>query len=284
MPDVIRLSAGNWEAAVAPAFGGSLLFLRRAGADILRSAISANAVAADPRNGACFPCVPYFGRLAGGLTVDGRRWPLDPTLPACDPANPLHGEGWVSPWRASAQTPSSLTIGFEHAPSPGRFPFPYRAEQTLTLDDKGLTVFLSIENTGAAPMPAGLGLHPYFARVDDTRLAFSAERYWTPPDGPLSALPDALGQGAGAPLPPSTRDHSYAGFGGAVAIESGGQRILLKSDAPALHLYAPGGRDYYCLEPVTHLPGAFTGDAKMSAARSLEPGERLSLTMFIGAA
>ncbi len=282
MSDIIRLSAGDWEAGVAPAHGGSLLFLRRAGADVLRPAASLDALAADPRNGACFPCVPYFGRLAGGLAVGARRWPLDPTLPACDPANALHGEGWVSPWRRGAQTPTSLTIGFDHAPAPGRFPFPYRARQSFALGEEGLTIILSIENAGAAPMPAGLGLHPYFARADDTRLAFSADSYWTPTNGPLSALPDALGAGFGARLPSSARDHTYAGFSGAVTIESGGARAALRSDAPALHLYAPEGRDYYCLEPVTHLPGSFSPGAKEPTARSLAPGERLSLTMFIG--
>lgn len=283
MSDVVRLAAGDWEAGVAPAHGGSLMFFSRAGANILRPAASLDAVAADPRNGACFPCVPYFGRLPHGLALDGRRWPLDPTLPACDPANALHGEGWVSPWRTVAQTRSSLSIGFDHAPAEGRFPFPYRAAQSFALGDEGLTITLSVENIGAAPMPAGLGLHPYFVRTDDTLLAFSADSYWTPTNGPLSALPDALGDGAGASLPLSTRDHTYAGFRGAVAIENGGRRAALKSDAPALHLYAPAGRDYYCLEPVTHLPGSFAQGAKEPAARSLAPGERLSLTMSIGA-
>lgn len=281
MPEVIRLSAGMWEAGVAPSHGGSLSFLRRAGADILRPAASIGALAGDPRNGACFPCVPYFGRLAGGLDFGGGRWPLDPTLPACDPAHALHGEGWVCAWQASAQTPSSVIMGFEHLPSPGRFPFPYRAEQSLALDDQGLKITLSIENAGAAAMPAGLGLHPYFPRTGDERLAFSAGRYWTPPDGPLSPLPDALGAGSSALLPKISRDHTYADFGGAVTIEGGGARAALKSDAPALHLYAPAARGYYCLEPVTHLPGAFTQGAKEPAARSLAPGERLSLTMFI---
>lgn len=281
--DALRLTHGPWEAALAPELGATLLYLRREGADLLRPASSRAAAAEDPRNGACFPCVPYFGRLAGGLEVAGKNWPLAPTLPACDPANALHGEGWVTEWRVCAQTPSSLTARYAHAPSPGRFPFPYVAEQALALDDRGLTITLSVENAGEAPMPAGLGLHPYFVRTRDTRLAFSAGGYWTPLDGPLSSLPDALGGGGEAPLPAGLRDHSYAGFGGRVEIGSGGARTLLTSDAPALHLYAPAGRNYFCLEPVTHLPGAFAQGANRPAARSLAPGERLSLTMFIGA-
>lgn len=276
-----RLVYGDWEAGFAPALGGALLYLRRRGADMLRPAPSLEAARQDPRNAACFPCVPYFGRLARGLDFAGRHFDLAPTLPACDPDNAIHGEGWVSPWRIVEQTPASLTARFDYAPQRGRFPFPYRAEQKLTLDASGFAATLSIENAGPSPMPAGLGLHPYFRRTSQTRLAFSAGNFWTPPDGPLAPPPDALGSEA-APLPAATRDDTYAGFGGRVAIEDGRRRVVLASDAPALHLFAPACENFFCLEPVTHLPGAFVQGVSGPGARSLSPGERLSLDMFVG--
>ena len=42
------------------------------------------------------------------------------------------------------------------------WPWRYRAEQQFQLNPSALTVSLSIENLAQSPMPAMLGLHPYF--------------------------------------------------------------------------------------------------------------------------
>jgi aldose 1-epimerase len=79
-------------------------------------------------------------------------------------------------------------------------------------------------------------------------------------------------------LPASTIDHAFAGFGGSATISGEGRMIALTSDAPFLHVFAPAGEDYFCLEPVSHLPGVFPG------AERLKPGEALSLSMTVGRA
>ena len=88
----LALRRGAFSAEIEPDVGGALVSLKLDGADILRPGAPAR-IAADPREAASFVCVPWFGRLFGGLDFAGRRFALAPTLPACDRVNALHGEG-----------------------------------------------------------------------------------------------------------------------------------------------------------------------------------------------
>lgn len=288
--DEIELIDGAYSARIAPRFGASILSFKKNGDDILRPG-SIEDVRADPRNAACFPCVPYFGRLIGGLSFHGSHWPLDPNLAICDPDHALHGEGWIAPWSIIDQDTRKLTCSFTHQPNQsGRFPFAFEAQQNFLLTGNGLNITLRLTNTGPVPMPAGLGLHPFFQRRDTTRLSFLADKLWTPPDqksrGHITDLPDPLGQLRNAALPDETRDHSYLGWGGQSEIHrklapSKLDPIIIQSDAPFLHIYAPADESYFCLEPITHLPGQLTDTKQNTRAHALEPANSISLSMTI---
>lgn len=274
---MITLRHEGLVAEIAPEHGAAIHSLARNGKDILRRAKSAEAVAEDPRAAACFPCVPWFGRLYGGLDFAGRHWDLWPTLPACDAKHALHGEAWVRPWGVIAHTDIFLECRFSHdGVHDGRFPFAYDAREIVQIVGGSLRVDLILRNIGREPMPAGLGLHPYFSRTRDTRIDFSATDLWTPAaeGGELAPIPAGFEFSGGVRLPNDTLDHSFAGFAGAVEISEPGGPTRLNTDAPILHVYAPAGEDFFCLEPVTHLPGDFGGCA-------LRPGDSLRLTMTI---
>lgn len=98
------------------------------------------------------------------------------------------------------------------------------------------------------------------ACVFDFRVGFTATGFWTPPTherGSLGDLPSALGAGAAAPLPDTTPDHSFTGYSGTAIIDEDASAVRLSSGASILHANAPDGEDFFCLEPVTHLPGAY---------------------------
>ncbi|MCA8889759.1 MAG: hypothetical protein KDA46_13070 [Parvularculaceae bacterium] len=267
--------------------GGAVTSFRDARGEILR----AGPAAGDPREAACFACAPWFGRIYGDLVFNGARIALTPTLPACDARHALHGDGWVSRWTVLRHTDDMLTLRLEnHAALASGFTFPYCVTQHFELSRKGLTSTLTLENTGAAPMPAGLGLHPYFPRSAATRLRLSAEKIWTPPaesPGRLSAISGKLGaysskRGGAAPLPDATLDHSFAGVQSPIVIETGDSEITLSTDAAIAHIYAPAGETYFCVEPVTHLPGELTRSASGYGGRTLAPGETMTLALTIG--
>ena len=277
----IRLVFDNYEAGILPSAGGALTFLRYGGIDLLRPTPSLEALERNPLLAACFPCVPYFGRLYDGLSFNDRHWRQSPTLPLADETHALHGEGWVSDWRVISQTTNALVCGFDHVSmEAGRYPFSYAARQKFSLGENGLTITLGLQNTGAETMPCGLGIHPYFHRRTDTVVSFTAGQFWSPPArddrGAFSLLPDNLGVGRFAPLPSRTRDHSYADFGGVVTVRNDATCVTMTTQESILHLYAPEGEPYFCLEPVSHLPGMLASNSP-GGGWKLAPDQRMDI-------
>ncbi len=261
--------------------GGAVTSFRDRRGDILRTGPAAG----DPREAACFPCAPWFGRIHGDLVFSGARTALKPTLPACDAHHALHGDGWVSRWEVLRHTDDVLTLRLDnHTALTSGFAFPYSVTQRFALSRTGLAITLVLANTGAAEMPAGLGLHPYFPRTTATRVRFVAEKCWTPPaetPGALRAISGKLGAGGAAALPDTTLDHSFAGLKSPIVIETGERAITLATDAPIAHIYAPAGEAFFCVEPVTHLPGELTRTASGYVGRTLAPGETMTLTLTL---
>lgn len=269
----MRIENDVWHAELCPEFGGAMLALAHRGKNVLRPAPGTAAVRQDPRQAAHYPCVPWFNRLYGGFDFQGGFWPLDPII---DEVAALHGEGWVNAWRIVAHLRDRARLELRHAGArAGRFPFAFAATQEFALTQSAFALQIAIRNEHSAPAPFGLGLHPFFVRAPGTKLRFAAS-------GMTAALPcaperaDAKVQewcfDRASALPDQTIDHCFSNFGGEVAITGGEVTIRLKSAAPFLHVYAPSGEDFFCLEPVTHAPGRF-GEIV------LNPGAVLSLNM-----
>lgn len=279
----LKISSGGVTAALAPSLGGAVLSAADAEGPLLRLG-TAPTVAADPRASGCFPCVPWFGRLNLQFDGYGRTAWLKATLPDAS-SLALHGDGWISAWEVLAHTDDRLLCRISAPSTPSGFPFAYSAEQELLIRDGGLQIRLTLRNSDLIPMPAGLGLHPYFRRTPTTQVAFSSARIWAPPveeeRGRLSALTSALGSGGPASLPDRTLDLTFIEFDGEAIIVDEVGAVRVTSEAPFLHVYAPAGAAFFCLEPVSHLPGLFLADESHGGARSLAPGEEMSLSLFV---
>ena len=268
---IIELIHADYRMQIAPDAGGSVLSFSHLGTDILRPASHYKNIRDDPRNTACYPCVPWFGRINQDFLYGNQSHTITPTLPVADHENPLHGYGWISPWHISEQSNHTILLELNYAPQPKQFPFPFLTTQKITLTDKGATITLMMSNTGKTPMPAGLGLHPFFNRTPNHYISFEANHVSGADANSLSAT----AYGAPAKLPAQHIDHSYSGFGGVAEITDGLRRIHIKSDASILHLYAPVEERFFCLEPITHLPGEL-------GSTILAPGEQTSLSLRIG--
>lgn len=261
-------------ARLAPEHGGAVLSLRYGSANILRPASSIEAVARDPREAACYPCVPWFSRLPGGLDFQDRHYDLAPTLPACDPVHALHGHGWVSAWRVIEVTPQMARCQFEHKPAPGVFPFAFSAEQVFMVGVKDLSIELSITNTHSTDIPFGLGLHPFFPCDGETRLNVIERRAPTRLIGGLKA-PEVINHSG--PIPAEEVDYTLFGWDGTADIVHAGAVLKLSSSARFVHLYSPDSAEFYCVEPISHIPGKFGKDL-------LSPGECASINMKLSLA
>ncbi|MGF1627067.1 MAG: aldose 1-epimerase [Alphaproteobacteria bacterium] len=286
MSEVLTLRAGNLEAGVAPDIGGALTHFRRAdGVDLMRAADTTALADGNVLGVACFPLVPYSGRIAGGrLNFAGRRYALPINAPP-DP-NALHGDGWQCPWQVDHADAGEVRMTL---PDPGRgWPWAYSARQAYRLAEEGLTVTLSVTNESAEPMPAGLGIHPWFDATPDATLQFRAGSVFRVDAGYLftgvTPIPDEWDFTAARPVSGTGLVNGFAEWTGVAEIVWPARQAALRIEAepPLTHLvvYTPPGQNFFCVEPVSHSVDAFNLHAAGSAAGNgtaiLGPGETLT--------
>lgn len=277
---MIELSGAGWALTLLPALGGAIGALRHKGTDILRPTADD---AIDPLQSACFPLVPYANRIAGGRFSFGGRAVALP-LNFGDHPNTLHGFGWQRAWDVVEAGPDRARLAHVHDGG-GGWPWRYRAEQLFELGEHGLRVTLTLANAAREPMPAGIGLHPYFAIHAGTRLCLNAARVWLTDGDQIPSEAVAAGHfgdwAAGASISDAGFiDHSYEGWDGLATLDRGDRIVRLTAEgARDLHLFHPEGESFCCLEPVSHLPDAFNRpDAVFDL---LPPGGSLALTIRI---
>lgn len=274
------MRAGALEAALSPAGGGSLLWLRHGGLDVLRRA---PVDCRDPLGMASFPLVPYANRIAHGrFAFAGRDYQLPRNFG--DHPHSIHGTGWQAVWDVVEQSADAVRLVQDHRGG-ADWPWAYRAEQYVEVRPDAIDMRLMLTNRSDAAMPAGLGFHPYFLADAGTQLQFAATSLWlaTPdmlPDREVTA--DALGdwsRGAGV-MGDTLIDNVYAGWDGCATIVRGdGTRIVLTaSGADWLHVYRPPGSVDFCIEPVSHCPDAINRAGGMAV---LAPGASTQLSMTI---
>ena len=143
-----------------------------------------------------YPLVPFSSRIRDGrLVFEGETFHLARNWPGV--GHPMHGDGWAHTWTIERHDETSADIVYEHERADeqggGR-----SAIGAAALSPRGRQVHgaISIENLEDRPVPAGLGLHPFFVRDPDStltcRTAFAwradaevlpIERIPVPPDG-----------------------------------------------------------------------------------------------------
>ena len=278
----MRLTAHGWTLDLRPELGGSILALHHAGRAVLRPSAGD---AAHPLETACFPLVPYANRIAQGrFTHSGVAHQLPRNFGADHP-HTLHGTGWLRAWEVAEQAGDSAMLRHDHA-GDDHWPWPFAAEQRFTLAPGTMIVDLSVRSLADRPVPAGLGLHPYFPRDDATGLTFSADRAWLADAGDLrtdAAPADRFGDWhEGAPVAGDTLiDNSYSGWDGVARIAQRDHLLhLAATGAPDCHLFRPPAGSFFCLEPVSHLPDAINreGMALLAPGAAMTLGLRLTIS------
>ena len=282
----MKIERGDWALSLRPDLGASITRLTWRGRDVLRPAPED---LDSPLAASSFPLAPYANRIDGGaFAFEGRAVRL-PATPGFEP-HALHGVGWRSRWnvvRVHGGT-VDLTLAVEAG---AEWPWAWTASHRLSLTEDGLEMSLAITNEDRTPMPAGLGLHPYFAVEASTRLRLSARKVWLTDARQiptrLAAATEVIDWSEGVAVSKAPFvDHAYADWDGRAELIHDGWRVALTASPNArwAQVDAPRGEGFVCVEPVTHRPDAHNAPASEdSGLTGLEPGAVLSMTARITA-
>jgi aldose 1-epimerase len=271
----VELHAGDLRLALRPDLGGCIAGLWRDGLAVLRSA-EPGALAASRPSG-CYPLVPYSNRLG----YRRFRWLGKDHVTAAnfdDSPHSVHGVGWQRPWTLRAQTATSADLVYRHAPDDG-WPFAFEASQRFELEPGALTVHCVFQNLAEHPQPVGLGWHPYFPKRQRSRLHVELSDRWESDNTglPTRRVPQPGIDGDVAHL---AFDHCFEGWRGAARIRDEKLSLRLTSSLPYLVVFTPSTRDYFCVEPVSHVSNAIhMADPLSHGLRSVAAGERIDAWM-----
>jgi aldose 1-epimerase len=157
--------------------------------------------------------------------------------------------------------------------------------QAFRLGASGLELTLSVTNLSGESMPVGIGWHPYFPsrgaqieadtsmiwemgedKIPKHRRAPAGTEQLRKPQNVESLALDTPFETAGGPLHLSWKQDGVA------------LRILTDETLRFLVVYTPSGRNYFCAEPVSHVPDMvnMTLPASETGLVSLASGETLS--------
>lgn len=277
---MILLRHGDYELALAPQAGGSIAAFRFCGQDVMRPATEEAIAARDPLGMASFPLVPYSNRIAHGRFRFGSHEVQLP-LNFGDHPHAIHGHGWQVPWSVLNATDLGATLIYDHAAD--AWPWAYRATQTFVLGNEGLDLLLSVENRAADPMPAGLGIHPYYPKTPAMRLNARLDGWWETDEHvmPIAYHGVAPTEDWSSWLHAErTTDNVFSGWNGRARIFWPDRGLALgmtaSDNARYMVVYAPAGGDICCIEPVTHPTDALNQPDRPDIA-VLEPGQRALL-------
>lgn len=152
--ELVGLADGDVEVEILPRVGARLHRVRAFGVEVLRTPDDPRTHLDQPWFWGSYPLVPWCNRLpAGPLSVAGRVVDLPPNF---SDGTAIHGQVAVASW--SQDGASSWTV---RAGGDG-WPWRYEARQTIELAADRLTLMLALTNRDETPMPAGLGIHPWF--------------------------------------------------------------------------------------------------------------------------
>ena len=205
-----------------------------------------------------------------------------------------HGDVRNRPWQVSRVSDSHLRCTFDSRDCSDlnwpdfNWPWYVTAEVEYRLHGPHCDISVVLTNADARPMPAGMGLHPYFQRLHDgvdPALSFDAALIYDTDERQLptqAARPVRPGEDFRQPSPLGTRspDATYTAWDGVARLDWGERALTLTADNVFSHLVvfaAPDGS--LALEPTSHATDAFNLAARGVAGvdlRVLEPGQALA--------
>jgi aldose 1-epimerase len=285
----VVLAGGDYTATFLPDLGmlGASLTWRRA--ELL--SLHGGPAAFERRSSTGLPLLaPWANRLSkkqfriAGVDVDLRRQPVKLDANKL----PIHGTmvGRRS-WDVVRLEPGRLVARFDYSAPEllAAFPFPHELEIDARLSESGLRVATTLRPTTKQRVPVSFGWHPYFkagGSRDRWKLRVPAREHLALD---RKGIPNGLSSGERGEtisLDGVVLDDLYAlGRARRFELSGGGRTIRVRFDAgyPVAQLYAPPGKRFVAIEPMT----APTNALVTGACPIVKPGKQFAATFSVSA-
>ena len=250
--ELVRIADGDVEVEIVPAVGARLHRLRFRGHDLLRTPADLERHVDDPYFWGSYPMAPWCNRIAAGRTAAVAGRDLDLPVSFRD-GTAIHGQVSQVPWSRADDRTFRIRAGGDG------WPWPYEVEQRFDVTDGGLLLGLRLTNLADDPMPAGLGIHPWFRRPVDVRIAAAAAyRTNVEPAADPEPVDGALDLRALGPFPTGL-DATWTALGEppvafrwpAIGIAA---TMRTKPAVPYIVAAGPADIEAVAVEPQTHAP------------------------------
>ncbi len=276
---MLRIAGGAIEVELLPGLGGRLHRLRAFGHDVLRTPRRLELHRDEPVAWGAYPMAPWCNRLAAVPTAVGDRLVDLPATYADGTA--IHGQVSTAAWSVEPDGRLAVRGGGDG------WPWPYEVVERVTVTESGARIELQLRNLGDDPMLGGVGLHPWFRRPLELRVAGSnVVPSNTDPASELEAVSGELDlrrlgavpgglDGTWTDLAEPAVELRWPGLGLAAVMS-------VRSEAgPCVAVASPAGVDAVAVEPETHLPGGLARFLRGSRGGlvAIEPGAALRLTI-----
>ena len=270
----LTFSSDALEVVVLPEIGARLHRLRAFGHDLLRTPDLESVHEADPFFWGAYVMAPWCNRLeARPIRFGTRRIDLPSNFPD---GSAIHGQVYFRPWLV--QEDGRLTI---HGGGDA-WPWRYQVGQRLGVSGAEVRIELELTNLDDEPMPAGLGIHPWFRKP--VRVAIHGARVFPdnldgrtrqqPVEGPLDLR--ALGE-----MPDVDATWTDLSDPAAELVWPQIAHVLIRVEASAAFIAAASSStiDAIAVEPQTHAPHGLRRllAGESGGLRLLAPNETLSL-------
>jgi aldose 1-epimerase len=268
------------EAVFLPELGGRLHRLRAFGHDLLRTPPDPDEHRAAPFFWGAYAMAPWCNRIAPGRTdVDGVTVDLRPNFPD---GSAIHGLVVNRPWTVNDDGTLRCVAGG----SDEGWPWPFEVEVRPSVDGATLELGLLLRNRSDRPMPAGIGLHPWF--VTPVEVGLPASQVYA---SNTDSRPDSQPVGGDLDLrtrrtPPPGLDGTWTGVGGPIELRwplIGIEARLVATPRGPVAVASPREIGAVAIEPQTHGPDPLRRllRGEPEPLVRLPPGDELTLAVRI---
>ena len=260
--------------SVCPEVGSSICSMRfllnGKWVDIMRPTPQGAMEAKDPGAFSSFHLMPYSNRIENGI-LHFRGKTLSLFRNDAD-GHAIHGVVRDMPWKVRSEDGQQLEVGLDSREQENvNWPWPFSCRMMFRLSGNVFTIRFCIRNEGSEVMPVGFGTHPYFSRKltgqDDRVLVKLPVKGLYPGNTPIPT-------GKWIPVPRELDfseerilredrlvDNCFRAGEGSVMVQWPGSGVAMTMEADPvfenLILYAPPGKPFFAIEPVTNCNNGF---------------------------